>query len=368
MSRSVDPILLLLWLVALATGTIMVASASAPLVGAASSLGPYVVRHAVYLGGGLVLFGACLVVPLRWWRLAHRPLLLVAMALALLVLIPGLGLMANGARRWISLGPISIQAAEVGKLALVVYLAGYIAGHKEALASKSTALLPPLAAVGVLAILYLAEPDFGSVVVLTLLTGAMLFLAGARLRHFALVATAAAAVLSLLIVLQPYRMQRLISFLDPWSVAYGSGYQLTQALIAFGRGDWFGLGLGEGIQKLFYLPEAHNDFIFAVIAEELGLFGATAVLVLLLAIAWRIFAIARIAREEERTFGAFVAYGAGFVIATQTLISVGVNTGTLPTKGLTLPFISYGGNSLLMCCGLLGLSMRVDMERGRRDR
>jgi len=368
MSRSIDPVLLLLWLVALAVGTVMVASASAPLAGAAAGLGPYVLRHTVYLGGGLVLFGACVALPLRWWRTMHRPLLLAAMTLSLLVLIPGVGAMANGARRWIALGPASIQAAEVGKLALVVYLAGYVAAHKEALTTRSTALLPPLAALGALAVLYLAEPDFGSVVVSVLLTGAVLFLAGVKLRHFALVTAVAVALLALLTVLQPYRMQRLVTFLDPWSVAYGSGYQLTQALIAFGRGDWFGLGLGEGIQKLFYLPEAHNDFIFAVIAEELGIVGAASVLVLLLAIAWRIFTIARVAHVEERTFAAFVAYGAGFVIALQTLISVGVNTGTLPTKGLTLPFISYGGNSLLMCCGLLGLAMRVDMERGRRER
>jgi cell division protein FtsW len=178
----------------------------------------------------------------------------------------------------------------------------------------------------------------------------------------------AVALLALLMMLQPYRMQRLVTFLDPWSAAYGSGYQLTQALIAFGRGDWFGLGLGAGIQKLYYLPEAHNDFIFAVIAEELGLVGAAATLLLLVVLVLRIFRIAGGALAEGRTFGAFVAYGAALVIGIQTLINVGVNTGTLPTKGLTLPFISYGGNSLLMCCALMGLAMRVEIERGRSER
>jgi cell division protein FtsW len=169
-------------------------------------------------------------------------------------------------------------------------------------------------------------------------------------------------------VLQPYRVQRLVTFLDPWSDPWNSGYQLTQALIAFGRGEWFGLGLGSGIQKLYYLDAAHNDFIFAVIAEELGLVGAVAVFALLLALVYRLLCIARTAALEGRAFGAYLAYGAAVVIVIQTFINVGVNTGALPTKGLTLPFVSYGGNSLLVCCTLVGLAMRVDLERGRAER
>jgi len=368
MIRNLDPILMMLWVVALATGVVMVASASAPLADAVSGLGPFVTRHLFYLGGGLVLFAVCLTLPLEFWRLVHRQLLLAAVVLAIVVLVPGIGHLVNGARRWISIGPVSIQAAEVGKVVMVVYLAGFLARQRQSIAERPSLLLAPLAIVGLLAVLYLAEPDFGSVVVLTLLCGGVFFLAGARVRDFALFALAAVALLALLTVLQPYRMQRLVTFLDPWSVAYGSGYQLTQALIAFGRGDWFGLGLGAGIQKLYYLPEAHNDFIFAVIAEELGLLGAASVLLLLVALVLRIFRIAGNALAEGRDFGAFVGYGAGLVIGVQTLINVGVNTGTLPTKGLTLPFVSYGGNSLLMCCALIGLAMRVEMERGRPER
>jgi cell division protein FtsW len=367
MMRSLDPTLLLLWLAALSVGIVMVASASAPLAGHAATLGPLLARHAVYVTGGLVLCGVCVALPLSFWESMHRPILLVAVALAVVVLIPGVGHLVNGARRWLALGPVSIQAAEFGKFAMVVYLAGYVARHERVMGEIRT-LVPPGIALSALALLYLAEPDFGSVVVLVLLCGGVLFVAGARPIHFAALALLAVAVLAALAVLQPYRMQRLVSFLDPWSVAYGSGYQLTQALIAFGRGEWFGLGLGAGIQKLFYLPEAHNDFIFAVIAEELGLAGAVAVLLLLLALVYRLLGIARAASLEGRTFGACVAYGAAFVIGIQTLINVGVNTGTLPTKGLTLPFVSYGGNSLLTCCGLMGLAMRVALERSRSGR
>jgi len=223
----------------------------------------------------------------------------------------------------------------------------------------------PLALVGLLCGMLLLEPDFGSVVVLAGVTGGVLFLAGARLRHFLLIVLVAVLLLAVLSVLQPYRLQRLVTFLDPWAVAYGSGYQLTQALIAFGRGDLFGLGLGAGIQKLLYLPEAHNDFIFAVVAEELGLIGALVVFGLLIALVLRIFRIAGKALADERPFAGYLAYGTALLLGIQCVINVGVNTGTLPTKGLTLPFISYGGNSLIVCCALIGLVLRVQLERGR---
>jgi cell division protein FtsW len=196
----------------------------------------------------------------------------------------------------------------------------------------------------------------------------LLFIAGARLRQFLLIVVVAAGALALLSVLQPYRVQRMVTFLDPWSDAYDSGYQLTQALIAFGRGDWFGLGLGEGIQKLLYLPEAHNDFIFAVVAEELGLVGALLVFALLIALVLRVFRIAAVALTEGRLFAGYLAYGSALLFGLQCVINVGVNTGTLPTKGLTLPFISYGGNSLLVCCALVGIVLRVQLERGGRAR
>ena len=356
---------MMLWLAAVTVGFVMVASASYPM-GAAQFGAPahFVIRHGVYLLGGTLALGSCVLLPLRVWQAIHRPLMIAALLLAVIVLVPGIGLAANGSRRWIGMGPISIQAAEASKFALVVYLAGYLARNQGALLTDPIALVRPLALVGVLCGLLLLEPDFGSTVVLVAVTGGVLFLGGARLRHFLLLVLVAGLLLAVLSVLQPYRLQRLVTFLDPWADAYHSGYQLTQALIAFGRGDLFGLGLGAGIQKLLYLPEAHNDFIFAVVAEELGLVGALLVFGLLIALVLRIFRIAGEALSDRRPFAAFLAYGTALILGLQCVINVGVNTGTLPTKGLTLPFISYGGNSLIVCCALVGLVLRVQLERG----
>jgi cell division protein FtsW len=366
MTREWDYPLIMLWLAAVTVGFVMVASASFPLGAAVGEPGRFIVRHAAYLFGGMVALGVCLVIPLRLWQASHRTLLIAALVLSVFVLLPGIGHTVNGSRRWIALGPFSIQAAEFAKFALVVYLAGYLTRCRDALETDPIALLRPLALVGLLCVLLLLEPDFGSVVVLVTVSGGLLFVAGARLRHFLLIVSVAAILLALLSVLQPYRLQRLVTFLDPWSVAYGSGYQLTQALIAFGRGDLFGLGLGAGIQKLLYLPEAHNDFIFAVVAEELGLVGALLVFGLLITLVMRVFRIASRALQEGRLFPGYLAYGTALLFGIQCVINVGVNTGTLPTKGLTLPFISYGGNSLLVCCALVGLVLRVQLERGRR--
>jgi cell division protein FtsW len=365
MSRDWDYPLAGLWLVAVTIGLVMVASASYPRGAADGDPAHFVVRHGAYLLAGTVALGVCASLPLRVWLKLHRTLLLAVLAMAVLVLIPGIGHMANGSRRWIGFGGFSIQAAEVAKFAVVVYLAGYLARNEDALAKDTLALVRPLALIGALCVLLLLQPDFGSVVVLAGVTAGVLFLGGARLRHFALIVFVAVVLLALLSVVQPYRLQRLITFLDPWSVAYTSGYQLTQALIAFGRGDLFGLGLGEGIQKLLYLPEAHNDFIFAVVAEELGLVGALAVFGVLIAIVLRAFRIAGQALAEGRRFAGYAAYGAGLLLGIQCIINVGVNTGTLPTKGLTLPFVSYGGNSVIVCCALVGLILRVQLERGR---
>ncbi len=365
MSREWDHTLIVLWLAAVTVGFVMVASASFPLGVALGSPARFVVRHGAYLLLGVAALAVCVAVPLRIWQSIHRPLFVVALVLSFLVLVPGIGHIVNGSRRWIGMGPFSIQAAEVAKFALVIYLAGYLTRSQTALATDPLALVRPLALVGALCALLLLEPDFGSVVVLVTVTGGVLFLAGARLRHFLLIVLVVGVSLALLSVLQPYRLQRLVTFLDPWSVAYGSGYQLTQALIAFGRGDWFGLGLGAGVQKLLYLPEAHNDFIFAVVVEELGLVGALVVFALLIALVLRILRIAGNAMSEGRAFGGYAAYGTALLLGLQCVINVGVNTGTLPTKGLTLPFISYGGNSLIVCCALIGVVLRVQLERGR---
>jgi cell division protein FtsW len=368
MTARVDYTLVMLWVAALTVGLVMVASSTLPKSAPGTDIGFFVIRHLLYLSAGLALFAFCAVTPLKLWNYAYQLALLTAVALCVVVLIPGIGVLVNGARRWIGLGAFSLQPSEIAKLLLVIYLAGYLSRHQEEIRSNVVAALRPVLLIGVVCGLILLQPEFGAVVVIAAITAGMLFIGGARLRHFLLILLAAATALALLSLLQPYRVQRLVTFLDPWSEAFGSGYQLTQALIAFGRGELFGLGLGEGIQKLFYLPEAHNDFIFAVIVEELGLAGGVAVFGVLILIALRIMRIGHDALREERGFAGYLCYGCALLIGTQCLINVGVNTGMLPTKGLTLPFISYGGNSLMVCCAAMGLALRAHLEQGRAAR
>jgi cell division protein FtsW len=359
-SQSIDRIMLICWVAILALGTVMVASASVAI-----SQG-LLIRHGVFLAASLAALVVVLCVPLAWWRGGHRLAWLAAVGLCALVLLPGIGVEVNGARRWIGLGAFSLQAAEVCKFLLLIYLAGYLDRFHGAVADDPQALLRPLGMLGALCALLLMQPDFGTAVVLAVTTGGLLFVAGARLRHFLLIVAAGGLLIGLLAVVQPYRLERLITFVDPWQFAFGSGYQLTQALIAFGRGEVFGLGLGEGIQKLFYLPEAHNDFIFAVIAEELGLVGALTVLVLFAVLVLRILRLGRGALASGETFSGYLVYGVGLLLGVQCLINLGVNTGVLPTKGLTLPFVSYGGNSLVVSCAMLGLVLRAQIEGGQR--
>ncbi len=356
MMRRIDVPLIMLWLVILGFGTVMVAS-SAAAIGTG-----YLAKHSVFLTLGLLAFVCMLAVPLSWWQHGHRLAWLLAVVLCVVVLMPGIGAQVNGAQRWIGLGGFSIQPAEVAKFLLLVYLAGYLARFDAQLADEPMVLVRPLLMIGVVCGLLLKQPDFGSIVVIGSTAIGVLFIAGARLRHFLLAVTLAAAALVIMVYAQPYRLERWVTFTDPWSFAYGSGYQLTQALIAFGRGELFGLGLGEGIQKLFYLPEAHNDFIFAVIAEELGLLGALGVVLLFCLLVLRLLRIARRTLQARRTFAGYLIYGVAILLAVQSLINLGVNTGVLPTKGLTLPFVSYGGNSLIVCCAMLGLVCRSELE------
>jgi cell division protein FtsW len=360
MNRSIDQVMVVCWVAILALGTVMVASAS---IAISQTL---LIRHGVFLAVALASVVVMVCVPLDWWRRAHRPAWLAAAVLCTLVLVPGVGVEVNGARRWIGLGAFSLQAAEASKFLLLIYLAGYLARFHGTLADDARALLRPLAMLGVLCVLLLLQPDFGTVVVLAVTTTGLLFIAGARLRHFLAILLLGGAAVALLAVTQPYRLERLITFVDPWQFAFGSGYQLTQALIAFGRGEIFGLGLGEGIQKLFYLPEAHNDFIYAVIAEELGLVGALTVLVLFALLVLRILRLGRSALARGQVFSGYLVYGIGLLLGVQCLINLGVNTGVLPTKGLTLPFVSYGGNSLIVSCAMLGLVLRAQLEGRQR--
>ncbi len=358
LATSMDRPMLLCLAAILALGTVMVASAS---VAISDTL---LLKHVVFLAVALITMAAVLCVPLDWWRRGHRLAWLAAVALCAVVLLPGVSHAANGARRWIGVGGFSVQAAEAVKFLLLVYLAGYLERFHGGFKDDARALVRPLLMVGVLGALLLLEPDFGTVVVLAATTSALLFVAGARLRHFLLIVVLGALLVGAVAVLQPYRLQRLVTFADPWQFAFGSGYQLTQALIAFGRGEVFGLGLGEGIQKLYYLPEAHNDFIFAVIAEELGIVGALAVVALFAVLVLRILRLGRRALESGNVFGGYLAYGVGLILGVQFLINLGVNTGVLPTKGLTLPFVSYGANSLVVSCAMMALVLRLSIEEG----
>ena len=354
-----DAMLVMTWLALLVVGVVMVASASAGQRGGADA---HLLKHSVMVLGALLVFAVCAAIPLRAWQAVHKPCLLVALALCALVLVPFLSIEVNGARRWLDLGWMRFQPAEAAKLLVAVYLAGYVARTGERLATDWSAWFLPLAWIGALLVLVLCQPDFGSVVVLAALTVGLLFLGGARLRDFTLLVLLGGLALAAAAVVQPYRVERMVTFLDPWATQFDSGYQLTQALIAFGRGGYTGLGLGEGVQKLFYLPEAHNDFIYSVIAEELGLLGVLGVLALFAVLTLRLLRIACGAAAGRRTFAALLAYAAALLIGGQALINAGVNTGVLPTKGLTLPFISFGGNSLLTCSALVALALRVHYE------
>jgi len=316
--------------------------------------------QSIILGLFLALF--FLKIPILYLQSLSRVLLIVAITLLILTLIPGIGKEVNGSMRWIQLGPKSFQAAELVKFFIITYLAGYLVHHRESVRSDLIGFLKPVFIVAVISILLLKQPDYGSCVVLSATAIGMLFLAGAPLGRFFIWLPAFIGTLGCLIILSPYRMQRLMSFRNPEQDPYDTGYQLMQALIAFGRGDWLGVGLGSGVQKLFYLPEQHTDFIFSVIAEELGLIGTVSIILLFFFIVWRAFMIGRIAENFEKYFSAYLAYGVGLVIGLQAYINIGVNMGVLPTKGLTLPFISYGGNSMIVYCILFGVLLRIEYE------
>lgn len=310
----------------------------------------------IVLGCGIVQFEVAF-----WERIGGTLLLITCVALAL-VLLPGIGHSVNGSARWVSLGFMNIQVSEVAKLVVVIYLAGYLTRRNEEIKQNFAGFLKPMGLLTIVALLLLKEPDFGATVVVMTTAMGMMFLAGMRLRHFSLVFILVLIALSLLAISAPYRLLRLTSFLNPWANPFDSGYQLTQSLIAFGRGGWFGVGLGNGIQKLFYLPEAHTDFLFAVIAEEFGLLGMLVVIALFGLLVMRILFIGRRAQMVGQHFAAYLAYGFGLWIAIQFMVSIGVNSGILPTKGLTLPLMSYGGSSMLVNCMVIALLLRIDFE------
>ncbi|WP_348673635.1 putative lipid II flippase FtsW [uncultured Abyssibacter sp.] len=322
----------------------------------------YFRRQLAFAGVGV--FGALVMysVPMRYWSKAGFALLGVGLLLLLLVLIPGIGHEVNGARRWLDLGPVNLQASEVARLCIILYLASYVTRHRAQVQTRIRGLLRPVLPLGVAAVLLLAEPDFGSTAVLLAVAAVMLFLAGAKLLHLLILGSVGVGTLAMLLVSSPYRLQRLASFRDPFADPFNGGFQLTQSLIAIGRGEWTGVGFGNSIQKLLYLPETHTDFLFAVIAEELGLVGVVALMAVFGVLVWRGFLVAQTAAAREDYFSAYVAWAIAAWVGLQASINIAVNMGVLPTKGLTMPFISYGGSSLVVTCASLGLLLRVDRE------
>jgi cell division protein FtsW len=358
-----DPWLLGAAAVLLMLGLVMVYSASIAYAERATGNGAYfLVRHAAHMGLGLGLFALVLRLPVRLWEYAGPYLLLAGIVLLALVLVPGLGGQVNGSVRWIRLGLFNLQPSELMKLFMIVYVAGYLVRKQDELANFTQGILMMGLVVAAVGVLLLQEPDLGSLAVIGFTVFTMLFLGGARFGHFALVSGLGIGGIAMLTVIAPYRLGRVTSFLDPWADPFGTGFQLTQALIAFGRGEWLGVGLGASVQKLHYLPAAHTDFVFAVLAEELGLAAVLTVIALCGVIVVRAFAIARAAEDAGQPYHARLAQGLGLLLGVQAVVNMGVNMGALPTKGLTLPFVSYGGSSMIVCCLALGLLARIGRE------
>ncbi len=360
--------LLLIWSAVglLLLGLVMVFSASIAIAEGSRFTGYqshyFVMRHAVFLavglGAGLVAFQ----LPMARWQQLAPALFVAGVVLLIVVLIPGIGREVNGAQRWLSLGPINLQPSELMKIFAALYAADYTVRKLDAMSSFKRGFLPMMAVILFVGFLLLREPDFGAFVVITTIAFGVLFLGGVNGRVFALLAIAAVIGFIILILSSPYRLERVLGFMDPWKDAFGKGYQLSHALIAFGRGEWFGVGLGGSVEKLFYLPEAHTDFLLAVIAEELGFVGVLTVVAGFAIIVHRAFAIGREAIKLERYYAGLVAQGIGLWIGVQSFINMGVNMGLLPTKGLTLPLMSFGGSGIVANCIALAILLRVDWE------
>ena len=358
-----DPVLLTIVLTLLLGGFVILASASITISDTATAE-PffYVERQLLAALIGAAAGVVCLFVPMHVWQSLGPLLLLAGLALLFVVLMPGIGYEVNGARRWVRMGVMNVQASEPARLCLLIYLAGYTVRQQKALRESFVGFLRPMLVLTLCCALLLAEPDFGAAIVLLATALVMLFVAGARVRDFLVFFSTALIAMAALAVTSPYRMKRLTGFLDPWADPYNSGFQLTQSLIAIGRGEWLGVGLGDGVQKLFYLPEAHTDFVFAVFAEEFGLLGSLVLIALFLALLWRVFRLAMRAANSERFFEAYLAIGLGTWLGLQSFINVGVNMGLLPTKGLTLPLISYGRSSLIVTMIAIALLLRIHHE------
>ena len=357
---ALDPWLAVSALALASIGVVMVSSSSIAIA-EEMHVGPFyfLTKHLIFLVLGAGLGWIAYRVDLEWLKQYSQVMILGGFVLLLLVFLPGIGVTVKGARRWINLGLANFQAVEAVKLFLIVYLAGYFVRHQETLQHSLIGVIKPLVVAGALIGLLLAQPDFGGALLLMAIAGGMVWLAGGSARHLAAILLIAVPVMVLAALAEPYRMRRLFSFMDPWADPFDGGFQLTQALIAVGRGEWFGVGLGESVQKLFYLPEAHTDFILAVIAEELGFVGILVIIGLFAVFTGRAFQLGIEGLRQGRAFEAYLGYGIALWFAMQAAISIGVNIGALPTKGLTLPLISSGGSSVIMSCVAVGLMLKV---------
>lgn len=358
-----DPWLLFSVIAIIAIGFIMVASASTPVAERLKLSMLYIAWHqAIFILIGMFAGFTITFIPVQILAKYSYVFLALSALLLTIVLIPGVTHPVNGSMRWLFIGPISVQPSELAKLALVFYIAGYMVRRKFQLLNTLQGFLIPMFVLAIAAMLLMLEPDFGAVVVISVTTLGMLFLGGVRVKNFLILLPGLVCVLGFLAVSSSYRVQRFIAFRDPWADQYNTGYQLVQSLIAFGRGSWFGSGLGSSIQKLLYLPESHSDFLFAVIAEELGLFGVLCVLLLYGILVLRAMEIGRRAKALGMDYAGNLAYGLGLLITLQTLINICVNVGLLPTKGLTLPLMSAGGSSMVAACIAIGVLFRIDFE------
>ena len=350
----------------LSLGLVMVYSASIAMSEAEKMTGYrmhyYLMRHAIFLVIGVIAACAAFQIPVALWQRLALPLFILGGLLLVLVLIPGIGREVNGSRRWISLGFTGMQPSEFMKFFVVLYAADYTVRKAAFMNDFKKGFLPMLAVMVFIGAMLLRQPDFGALVVITAIAMAVLFLGGLNWRVFAGLIVLLAVAFVALIIVSPYRLQRIVGFMDPWADAFGKGYQLSHSLIAFGRGEWLGVGLGGSVEKLFYLPEAHTDFLLAVIAEELGFVGIAIVLALFVLLIYRAFAVGREAMMREKYFPALVAQGIGVWLSVQAFINMGVNMGVLPTKGLTLPFLSYGGSGIIVNCVAVAVLLRIDAE------
>ena len=357
---AVDHWLLTMVLSLLAVGLVAIASASIEY-SAVHFGSPWFQtgKHAIFIGLGLGAGVLAYTVPTDFWARTSQIWLLIALALLVLVLIPGIGREVKGSQRWFPLGPVNLQPSEVAKLALVLYTSGYLVRHGQAVLACWQGLARPLMVLMLVAVLLMLEPDFGATVICSATVVGMLFLAGAAKRYVALVVAAGLSALVILAKASPYRLERLTAYTNPWNDPFDTGFQLIQSLIAYGRGEWFGVGLGNSIQKLFYLPEAHTDFVFSIWAEETGFLGAVLVMLLYAGLIGRMIWVGVCASRAQQVFASFVSFGVALIFAGQAFVNMGVSSGLLPTKGLTLPLISYGGSSMVVSCVMLGMVMRI---------